>query len=154
MVQKSTDEHGYGVGIVEPGFCVHQAVLTGSHNYSLHYNLTALEDDTVVAYLSRKNFEDSLKSLNTEMIAEYNNYLSDLPAFERLSKVTKNKMLTASKRMTVPKGWKFNSNDHPTKFCVILKGTFQLTYGKPAESYTGKDNSGKNFNMKKLILGN
>jgi hypothetical protein len=23
VVQKSTDEHGYGVGIVEPGFCVH-----------------------------------------------------------------------------------------------------------------------------------
>lgn len=52
-----TEEHGYGWGIVEPGFCIHQAVLTGSHNYALHYNMIATTEDTVVAYLSRKDFE-------------------------------------------------------------------------------------------------
>jgi hypothetical protein len=82
--------------------------------------MTALDDDTVVAYLSRSKFEDSLKSLNTEVITKYNDVLSDLPVFEKLSKVTKNKMLAASKRISVPKGWTFNSNRDPTKFCVIL----------------------------------
>jgi len=56
-----TEEQGYGFGIVEPGFCVHQAVLTGSHNYALHYNMIAVDDDVVVAYLSKKDFEKSLR---------------------------------------------------------------------------------------------
>jgi len=60
-----TEEHGYGFGVVEPGFCVHQAVLTGGHLYALHYNMIAVDDDVLVAYLSRKDFEQSLSLLNT-----------------------------------------------------------------------------------------
>jgi len=86
-------------------------------------------------------------------MAEYNDYLCELPAFAKLSKVTKNKMLHASSRLTVPKGWKFNSKNHPEKFCIILNGTFQLTYGKPAEKYSGTKTSGNNFDIKKLVLG-
>jgi len=55
--------------------------------------------------------------------------------------------------MTIPKGWNFNSMTQPKKFCIILNGTFQSTYGKPAEKYSGTETAGNNFDIKKLILG-
>jgi len=87
------------------------------------------------------------------MLTQYNDYLCELPAFAKFTKATKYKILAASSRLTVPKGWKFNSKNHPKKFCIILNGTFQLTYGKPAENYSGTETSGKNFDVKKLVLG-
>ena len=56
-IDQDVDADGFSFGVVEPGFCVHQAVLTGSHNYMLHYNISALEDETIVAYISRNDFE-------------------------------------------------------------------------------------------------
>ena len=68
VIDQYVDKDGYSYGEVEPGFCVHQAVLTGSHNYMLHYNITAVEDHTIVAYISKNDFECALQNLNLEMI--------------------------------------------------------------------------------------
>lgn len=57
ITKYETDEHGYGVALVEPGFCFHQAILVGSYQYLLHYNVTAASDDVIVAYMSKKKFE-------------------------------------------------------------------------------------------------
>jgi len=64
IVSKSTDNDGYGFGTVQPGFCIHQAVLTGSYPYLLHYQLTSCAEDTVLAYISRKEFENALRVMN------------------------------------------------------------------------------------------
>ena len=31
ITKYETDEHGYGVALVDPGFCFHQAILVGSY---------------------------------------------------------------------------------------------------------------------------
>ena len=75
------DSQGYGVGIAEPGFCFHQAVLTGSHNYLLHYNLTIVEGDAIIAHVSRNGLENNLKKVNDAKILEYCDFLTKIPTF-------------------------------------------------------------------------
>lgn len=51
---------GYMCGKVRAGFACNSALLLGSPSHLLHYNFTAITENTNVLYLSRDAFETAL----------------------------------------------------------------------------------------------
>jgi hypothetical protein len=100
--------------------------------------LTASAEDTVVAYISRNQFENSLKNMNSDVISNLTDYLAEIPPFQHLSKQMRHKIVSQAKKVTLPKGWTFNSNRNSSSFCLILSGNFQMTFGKSNDGFIKK----------------
>jgi hypothetical protein len=43
------------------------------------------------------------------MISKYTEILKDIPAFSKLSKFTRQKLISGGKKIAIPRGWTFNS---------------------------------------------
>jgi len=48
------------------------------------------------------------------------------------------KIVSQAKKVTIPRGWTFNSNRNSSSFCLILSGNFQVTFGKQDVGYIKK----------------
>jgi hypothetical protein len=70
-------------------------MLTGSHQYLLHFKVKALpsEQPATFLYLSRQNFEEALMRVNNYSKLRFVEYLSELPPFKDISKVIRKKVI-------------------------------------------------------------
>ena len=99
---------GYGEGKLEAGCVLNQAVLLGAVNYLMHYDIHAV-GEVQFAYLSHKNFNKGVESINSMAIESYVDFLLHLPGFEHLSRGVARKIIYCSKMVNIPKDWRLLS---------------------------------------------
>ena len=97
-----------------PGTSFHQSLLTGSHQYLLHYKISPTQNSEKplkFLFISRKNFEEACNRVNNQQISKLVEHLDTIPAFINISKAIRRKIVQNSKLMALPKGWQFNSQE-------------------------------------------
>lgn len=84
-----------------PGLTLHQGVLTGSHQYLLHYNVRTTKKTTWM-FISKKNFEEAVERVNENIKAKLVDWIDTLPFFKGLSKTIRRKLISSGSLIAMP----------------------------------------------------
>ena len=76
-------------------------------------------------------------------------YILKMPGFKHLSKHAAKKIIQTSKKVKLPKGWKYNCDPHGNKFFLILSGNLVYNYG----SVAAKDDNTNQLNLRAFLAG-